>query len=462
VIELEQEAEQLLRERIKEMAVPTGSLSKMMTALMGTAKIVTTNKRIGSWMNNHSDKERTLLKCLNSLDEEGMLNKEGRALAIVAQNPSVHAWRHLIDVLVHPRGEGVGRRRREARQLVQSEWKASMPKMRDALQHAMGTAEGLKFQKRMTETLEKLTPEVKDRNYVTWLWETSLEGETEEGLQRAVAEGMIIAQMSVDTWLPRREGEEQQQIASVCWPEIEETGLGPQKPETESTIVGHIGDDKEEMEIVTLNINSMRQAIADGSLLAYIKDTTADFYCLQETMIGVDGKDWKVTAFLRELQGMGYFWYLNAATRNKGGYGGTAVITKHRPNHVHLGLGNSLIDKEGRFMALEYDKWIVINSYVPTLQLDLSGGERKELFFTTMTDKVMRLRQLHKTKRFLWAGDINVCRREADHTAFDPEFPGCSPPERARLEQVLKELDMTDTMPEEQKREDRFTYYDSR
>ena len=298
---------------------------------------------------------------------------------------------------------------------------------------------------------------------MTWLWKTTLEQETEEGLQRAVAEGLIIAQMSMDTWLPRREGEDQQQIASVCWPTTKETGIRPQKPETEdSVIVGHVGDDKEEIEIVTLNINSMRQAIADGSLLAYVKGTTADFYCLQETMIGVDSKDWKVTAFLRELQGMGYFWYLNAATRNKGGYGGTAVITKHQPDHVHLGLGNSLIDREGRFMALEYDKWIVINSYVPTLQLDLSGGERKELFFSATTDKVTRLRQLHKTKRFLWAGDINVCRLEIDHTAFDPEFPGCSPPERARLEQVLKELDMTDTMPEEQQKENRFTYYDRR
>ena len=151
VIELEQEAEQLLRERIKEMAVPTGSLSKLMTALMGTAKIATTNKRIESWMNTQTDKEQTLLECLSSLEGEGMLNKEGRALAIVAQNPSVHAWRHLIDVLVQPRGEGVGRRRREARQLVRYEWNTSMPKLRDALQHAMGTAEGLVFQKRMTE-----------------------------------------------------------------------------------------------------------------------------------------------------------------------------------------------------------------------------------------------------------------------------------------------------------------------
>ena len=146
-------------------------------------------------------------------------------MAIAAQNPSVHAWRHLIDVLVQPRGEGVGRRMREARQLVQCEWKTSMPKLRDALQHAMGTAEGLTFQKGMTEILEKPTPLVRDRNYMTWLWETALKGEKEEGLQRAVAEGLIIAQMSVDTWLPRREGEEQQQIASVCWPKTKETGI---------------------------------------------------------------------------------------------------------------------------------------------------------------------------------------------------------------------------------------------
>jgi len=463
VVELEQQAEQKLREQIEEMDVPEGALARLMDAMMGTAKIVTTSKRIEDRRRKMAGQETTTARCLQELDCEGMLNKEGQTFAAVARHPSVYSWRQLIEMVLQPKGEGVGIRRRHAREFVKNTWKVSMEQFKAAVQHAMGTAEGVEFQKRATEVLGRTTAPTAGTNYVKWVWNEALKGEAGERLQNAVAEGLVFDLTKGDTWLPRREGEEQQRVASVCWPKTRETGIRPKRPEQEcNAVTGQVGDDKVEVEVVTLNINSIRQAIADGSLMAYIRSTTADFYCLQETMVGIDSKDWRVTAFLRELQGIGYFWYLNAATRNKGGYGGTAIITKHQPDLVHLGLGNASVDREGRFMALVYDKWVIINSYVPTLQLDLSGGERKELFCSTMTDKVKEMRQKHKTKRFLWAGDINVCRLEKDHTTFNPEFPGCSPAERQRLEKMLEELGMEDTMPEEQEGEDRYSYYDRR
>jgi len=120
------------------------------------------------------------------------------------------------------------------------------------------------------------------------------------------------------------------------------------------------------------------------------------------------------------------------------------------------------MERAGTFMTLRYDKWVLMNSYVPTLQLDLTGWDRKKEFFDSMTETAKQLRQQYKTKRFLWVGDINVCRLKKDHTDFDPTFPGCSLHERERLEETLRELEMADTLPEEQEGEDRFSYYDRR
>ena len=63
--------------------------------------------------------------------------------------------------------------------------------------------------------------------------------------------------------------------------------------------------------------------------------------------MGIDLTYWKVVAFLRTLDRMGYHWYLNSASEDSGGYGGTAVITRHKPEDVHLGLGDPQVDEEG-------------------------------------------------------------------------------------------------------------------
>ena len=91
VIELEQKAGEILKEKIKELEVPKGSLAKLMEAMVNTAKIGITNRRIQEWPITEGRQETTVLQCLIALDSEGMLNREGKALAMVAQQPSVHS-----------------------------------------------------------------------------------------------------------------------------------------------------------------------------------------------------------------------------------------------------------------------------------------------------------------------------------------------------------------------------------
>ena len=122
-------------------------------------------------------------------------------------------------------------------------------------------------------------------------------------------------------------------------------------------------------------------------------------------------------------------------------------------------MGDRTVDDEGRFMALVYPEWVVVNTYVPTLQLDMTGGERKKKFFQEFQRKMGQLREEHTTKRFLWIGDINTCRLEKDHSDFNEQFPGCSEWERDLLESTLGKLDMRDTMREEMEGGQIYTYY---
>ena len=81
-----------------------------------------------------------------------------------------------------------------------------------------------------------------------------------------------------------------------------------------------------------------------------------------------------------------------------------------------------MIDREGRVMAIILPDIVVINTYVPTLQLDLSGTERKNHFYEVFNTWAADLKSKHSTKRLLWVGDLNVCNTLADHDRFAVRF----------------------------------------
>ncbi len=83
-----------------------------------------------------------------------------------------------------------------------------------------------------------------------------------------------------------------------------------------------------------------------------IKNTNPDIICLQE--IKMNDK------ILNEYE---YFCYYNFA--NKKGYSGVMIFTREKPLNVQYQIGLDRFDKEGRFILLEYDKFILINIYIP-------------------------------------------------------------------------------------------------
>jgi exodeoxyribonuclease-3 len=156
------------------------------------------------------------------------------------------------------------------------------------------------------------------------------------------------------------------------------------------------------MKIVSWNVNGIR-AIAKKSFFADLELLGADILCLQE----IKAQEHQVAETLQSLNG--YHIYSNSAV--KPGYSGTAVLSKIKPLNVSKGINSGEHDTEGRVLALEYDRFYLINVYVPN-----SGSELKRLGYRQTWDIAFYnyLKDLERTKPVIVCGDLNVAHKPVD------------------------------------------------
>ena len=120
-------------------------------------------------------------------------------------------------------------------------------------------------------------------------------------------------------------------------------------------------------------------------------------------------------------------------------------LSLQEPEHVIRGTGNEHIDSEGRFMALIFPDSIIVNTYTPTLGLDLSGSDKKNEFWSAAETRYTDILDKFPNRPTVWVGDMNVApfekdadivviRRSLMHTrmrkVLTTELPSCSGPER--------------------------------
>ncbi|KAI9915354.1 hypothetical protein PsorP6_008104 [Peronosclerospora sorghi] len=173
--------------------------------------------------------------------------------------------------------------------------------------------------------------------------------------------------------------------------------------------------------IIAWNVNGLRAVLKKDDtvyLRAYVAQEDPDILCLSETKICRDELQ-KLEDFLPQYEHQ--FW----SCAVKKGYAGTAVFSKTKPirvcdelvlgKHESKGLNNAANggkDQEGRFVALEFDKFWVVHTYVPN-----AGGKLERLDFrTNQWDKAIlrELKAMETTKPVIWCGDLNVAHQEID------------------------------------------------
>lgn len=177
------------------------------------------------------------------------------------------------------------------------------------------------------------------------------------------------------------------------------------------------------MKLISWNVNGLRACLKKG-FEDVVRGFDADFFCIQET---------KMQQRQAEVDLPDYEEFYCSA--DKKGYSGTAIYAKESPMSVQYNFGEHT--DEGRSIILEYEKFYLVNVYVPNSQEKL-----KRLDYRMKWEDDIRefLTTLSSIKPVVMCGDLNVAHREIDlkNPASNRGNAGFSDEERGKFGELLE------------------------
>lgn len=149
-----------------------------------------------------------------------------------------------------------------------------------------------------------------------------------------------------------------------------------------------------ELKIVSWNVAGYA-AVTKKGFEQYLKDENPDIICLQETKVkGSEGMTF------------GYHSYFSGCKENAGLHG-TAILSKTKPLSVTYRDDSD----EGRVTIAEFDKFYIINTYVPNSGRDLDRLQYRLKWDTKLQAIYL---ELQAKKPVIWCGDLNVAQHPID------------------------------------------------
>lgn len=194
--------------------------------------------------------------------------------------------------------------------------------------------------------------------------------------------------------------------ASATAKKSTETKQNQSSTNWEDTDFGNLKKNKKgkthSLKITSWNVDGIRAWLKKGGL-DIIEHDKPDIFCLQETKCS----DAKLPEEVKTVEGYHKYW----CSSEKEGYAGVSVYSKQEPLSVKNGLGDKEHDNEGRCITLEYDKFYLVNVYVPNAGRGLVTLP-KRLKFNESFKKFIK--KLDKKKPVIVCGDMNVAHNEID------------------------------------------------
>lgn len=187
------------------------------------------------------------------------------------------------------------------------------------------------------------------------------------------------------------------------------------------------------LNLISWNVNGIRAVLKKG-FKDFVKEYNPDILCIQETKAHPS----QVDKMLDDYEH--HYW--NSA--EKKGYSGTAVFSKIKPLTVRYDLGIEELDKEGRVITLEFEKFFLVNVYTPNSKRGLA---RLDYRYETWDPEFLKfVKSLEKDKPVIFCGDLNVAHKEIDlknpqtnkTTKSRPGNAGFTDQERERFDKILE------------------------
>lgn len=151
------------------------------------------------------------------------------------------------------------------------------------------------------------------------------------------------------------------------------------------------------MRLISWNVNGLRACLGKG-FEESMRNLDADIISIQETKM----QEGQATV---NLEGFDQYY----CSAEKKGYSGTGVITRIKPLSVQKNFGKHT--DEGRGLILEFDKFYLVNVYVPNAQNELA---RIDYRMEWEDDFLAFVKELDAKKPVIICGDMNVAKEEID------------------------------------------------
>lgn len=171
------------------------------------------------------------------------------------------------------------------------------------------------------------------------------------------------------------------------------------------------------MKLVTWNVNGIRAVHKKGIFRTVFDELDADIVCLQETKS-------EISQLPPELTDIPGYHLVHSHSRKRKGYSGTAIYSREVPISVITDIPEKIASKyeledsyghpneEGRVIAIELQKFYIVNVYTPNSKPDLSRVNLRENGWDPAFLELCK--SLEKKKPVVFCGDLNVAHTPDD------------------------------------------------